>query len=110
MLLFAQNSGSEKITRVAPNFNLEDLDNEIIELNNCVGKGPLLLCFWSSCCRSAVAQVEAFSKLYRKYEDEGFVMLAIAVDQENTIAKVKPFVLSKGFKFPVIYDSDRTVS
>ena len=110
MLLFAQNSGSEKITRVAPNFNLEDLDNEIIELNNCVGKGPLLLCFWSSCCRSAVAQVEAFSKLYRKYEDEGFVMLAIAVDQENTIAKVKPFVLSKGFKFPVLYDSDRNVS
>jgi cytochrome c biogenesis protein CcmG, thiol:disulfide interchange protein DsbE len=110
LLLFAQNSGSGGIVRVAPNFNLEDLDNEIIELNNCVGKGPLLLCFWSSCCRSAVAQVEAFSKLYGKYEDEGFMMLAIAVDPENTIAKVKPFVLSKGFKFPVLYDSDRNVS
>ena len=108
--LFAQNNGSGGISRVAPNFNLEDLDNEFIELSNYVGKGPILLCFWSSCCRSAVAQVEAFSKLYGKFEDEGFMMLAIAVDQENTVAKVKPFSLSKGFKFPVLYDFDRNVS
>jgi peroxiredoxin len=38
------------------------------------------------------------------------MMLAIAVDQENTVAKVKPFALSKDFKFPVLYDSDRNVS
>jgi cytochrome c biogenesis protein CcmG, thiol:disulfide interchange protein DsbE len=107
---FAQNDYQSSSYRTAPNFNLENLDGEIIELNSFLGKGPLLLCFWSSCCRSAVAQVEAFSNLYGKYEDEGLMMLAIAVDQENTVAKVKPFVLSKGFKFPVLYDSDRNVS
>ena len=89
-------------------FNLENLDREIIELNDFIGKGPVLLCFWSSCCKSAVAQVEAFSALYEKYNEEGFVMLAIATDDEKTVAKVKPYVKSKNYKFPVLYDTDGT--
>jgi peroxiredoxin len=89
---------------------LENLDSEIIELYDFVGKVPVLLCFWSSCCKSAVAQVEAFSVLYKKHKEEGFVLLAIATDDEKTVAKVKPYVKSRKFKFPVLYDTDGDVA
>jgi peroxiredoxin len=79
-------------------------------LNDFIDKGPVLLCFWSSCCKSAVAQVEAFSALYEKYNEEGFVMLAIATDDEKTVAKVKPYIQSKDYKFPVLYDTDGAVA
>ena len=107
---FAQNSDDEGTSRLAPNFYLEDLDNNIIELNSLVGNAPILLCFWSSCCKSAVMQLEAFSGLYDEYKNEGFIILAIAVDEENTVAKVKPYARSKKYKFPVLYDSDGNVS
>jgi cytochrome c biogenesis protein CcmG/thiol:disulfide interchange protein DsbE len=110
LLLFSQSSGSTGSGRLAPNFNLENLDREIIELNNFVGKGPILLCFWSSCCKSAVAQVEAYSDLYNEYENKGFTLLAIATDDEKTVAKVKPYIKSKKYKFPVLYDTDGNVS
>jgi peroxiredoxin len=103
---FAQNDDNFNSSRTAPNFILENLDRDIIELNNYLGDGPILLCFWSSCCKSAVAQLEAFSSLYEKYGDKNFVILAIATDDEKTVAKVKPYIKIKKFEFPVLYDTD----
>ena len=106
----AQNDNHYNSNRTAPNFKLENLDREIIELNNYLGDGPILLCFWSSCCKSAVAQVEEFSKLYKKYREEGLIMFAIATDDEKSVAKVKPYIKSNQFEFPVLYDTDGDVA
>ena len=106
----AQNDDHSGVGRNAPNFKLENIDREIIELNNFIGDGPILLCFWSSCCKSAVSQLEAFAVLYNKYNGQGFIMLGIATDDENTVAKVKPYVKSKKYKFEVLYDSDHEVA
>ena len=94
----------------APNFKLENLDREIIELNNYLGDGPILICFWSSCCKSAVSQLEAFAQFYDKYKEKGFTMFGIATDDEKTVAKVKPYIKSKNFEFPVLYDTNREVA
>jgi len=109
-VLFAQSNVSAGSGRLAPNFKLENLDSEIIELKNFIGKGPILLCFWSSCCKSAVSQIEAFSDLYNDYEARGFTLLTIATDDEKIVAKVKPYVKSKQYKFPVLYDTDGNIS
>jgi len=106
----AQSDNNLNSGRTAPNFKLENLAREIIELNDFVGTGPVLLCFWSSCCKSAVSQLEAFAELYDNYNGQGFTMLGIATDDENTVAKVKPYVKSKKYKFQVLYDSDQEVS
>jgi peroxiredoxin len=106
----AQIDAGSNSGRIAPNFKLENLDKDIIELNDFIGTEPILLCFWSSCCKSAVAQVEAFSKLYNDYKESGFTMLAIATDDEKTVAKVKPYAKSKNYKFQVLYDTDGSVA
>jgi cytochrome c biogenesis protein CcmG, thiol:disulfide interchange protein DsbE len=106
----AQNNDQSTSGRNAPNFKLENIDREIIELNDLIGSGPILLCFWSSCCKSAVMQLEAFSGLYDDYRNEGFIMLAIATDDEKTVAKVKPYVKSKNYKFQVLYDTDSDIA
>lgn len=110
LISLAQSDINFNSGRTAPNFKLENLDREIIELNDLIGSGPILLCFWSSCCKSAVAQVEAFSDLYEKYEEQGFIMLAIATDDEKTVAKVKPLVKIKKYNFPVLYDTDGSIA
>jgi peroxiredoxin len=109
-MLFAQSNGSAGSGRLAPNFKLENLENEIIELNTFIGKRLILLCFWSSCCKSAVSQLEAFAELHDEYKERGFTMLAIATDDEKTVAKVKPYIKLKGFKFRVLYDTDGAVA
>jgi peroxiredoxin len=110
IIIIAQSDSETNSGRTAPNFQLENIEREIIKLNDYIGTGPILLCFWSSCCKSAVAQVEAFSVLYEKHNEESFVMFAIATDDEKTVAKVKPLVKSKKFNFPVLYDTDGNVA
>ena len=44
--------------------------------------------------------------LYKEYKDQGFKMFAISTDDENSVAKVKPLVKSKGYNFPVLLDTN----
>lgn len=51
-----------------------------------------------------------YNKMYEEFKDSGFVMLAISTDNEKTIAKVKPYIKSKDYKFPVLLDTNSEVA
>ncbi|HEY7751064.1 MAG TPA: TlpA disulfide reductase family protein, partial [Ignavibacteriaceae bacterium] len=82
--------------RKGPNFKLEDLDGNTVELNSEIGSGPVLLSFWATWCKPCLEELTEFKKIYNDYKSNGFKMFAISTDDERTVAKVKPFVKSKG--------------
>ena len=96
--------------RKAPNFVLENLDGDYVELNQEIGEGPILLSFWATWCKPCIEELAEFQKLYNEYKDKGFKLLAISTDSERTVAKVKPFVKSKSYDFPVLYDTSGDVA
>jgi peroxiredoxin len=106
--LFSQeNSGG---IRKGPNFKLEDLDGNTIELSSELGEGPVLLSFWATWCKPCIEELNEYKNIYSDYKDKGFKMFAISTDDEKTIAKVKPFVKSKNFEFPVLLDTNSDVA
>jgi len=92
--------------RKGPNFTLEDMDGDLVELSDEVGEGPILLSFWATWCKPCIEELNGYKKLYNDYKDDGFKMFAISTDDENTVAKVKPLVRSKGWNFPVLLDTN----
>jgi peroxiredoxin len=96
--------------RKGPNFKAENLDGELVELNAEVGDGPILLSFWATWCKPCIEELKEYKKIYEEYQDKGFKMYAISTDDERTVAKVKPFVKSKNFKFPVLLDTNSDVA
>ena len=96
--------------RIAPNFILENLDGDFVELNDEIGDGPLLLSFWATWCKPCLEELIEFQKLYNDYKENGFKMLAISNDSERTIAKVKPYVKSMNYNFPVLFDTNSDVA
>lgn len=96
--------------RKAPNFVLENLDGDFVELNQEIGDGPILLSFWATWCKPCIEELAEFKKIYSDYKDKGFKILAISTDSERTVAKVKPFVKSKNYEFPVLYDTSGDVA
>lgn len=107
--LFAQNE-SEKSGKKAQNFKLPDLDGNHQELNNLIGKGPVLLSFWATWCKPCMEEISEYNKIYKDYEDKGFRLIAISTDNEKTVAKVKPFIKSKNYNFMVLLDTNSDVA
>jgi peroxiredoxin len=101
---FAQDN-SEGI-RKGPDFTLENLDGNLVELNKEVGDGPILLSFWATWCKPCLEELNEYKMIYNEYKEKGFKMFAISTDDENTVAKVKPLVKSKGYNFPVLLDTN----
>ncbi|MDX1373839.1 MAG: TlpA disulfide reductase family protein [Nitrososphaeraceae archaeon] len=106
--IFAQ-SETDGIKK-APNFKLENLDGDVVTLNNEIGEGPILLSFWATWCKPCIEELAEYKKIYKEYADDGFKMFAISTDDERTVAKVKPYVKSKGYEFPVLLDTNSDVA
>ena len=96
--------------RKGPNFKLENLEGDITELYNELGDGPVLLSFWATWCKPCIDELTEYKKIFNEFKDKGFKMFAISTDNERTVAKVKPFVKSKNYNFPVLLDTNSDVA
>jgi len=93
----------------AYDFDLLDLDGNSVKLSEQLKKGPVFLQFWAIWCIPCKEEMRHLNELYEKYKDSGFVYIGISIDDQKTVSKVKPFIESKGYKFTVVYDSDKNV-
>jgi cytochrome c biogenesis protein CcmG, thiol:disulfide interchange protein DsbE len=92
--------------KTAPDFRLPDIDKNNVELSKVLKKGPVLISFWATWCKPCVEEMAEYTEIYNEYNEKGLQMLAISVDNEKTIAKVKPYVKSKNYPFTVLLDTN----
>lgn len=104
------NIAQEQLEGTAPNFELENLEGDVSELYEYVGKGPVLLSFWATWCKPCVEELKAYNRIYKEYKEQGFTLIAISVDSERSISKVKPYISSMGYDFTVLLDPNSDVA
>lgn len=90
-------------------FQLDDLDGNSVKLSQLLVKGPVFLQFWATWCIPCKEEMKELNELYVKYKDSGFVFVAVSIDEQKTISKVKPFIQSKSYTFTVLFDTDKNV-
>jgi cytochrome c biogenesis protein CcmG/thiol:disulfide interchange protein DsbE len=109
VILTAQEESGPDIKK-AQNFILEDLDGEFVELYKITGDGPILLSFWATWCKPCVEEMKELNKIYEEYKSQGFKLVAISIDSEKSVSRVKPFIKSKNYEFPVLFDTNSEVA
>ena len=86
----------------APEFTFPNLDGKMIRLSDYRGK-ILLLNIWATWCPSCVAEMPSIQKLYNKFKDRNFEILAVSIDEQGREA-VAPFIKKQNLTFPVLLD------
>lgn len=93
----------------APDFALRDLGGQTVRLSDHRGK-VVLVNFWATWCVPCAAELPHLERLYNKYREQGFVVLAISMDGPETSANVDPHARRHGLTFPVLLDEETRVT
>lgn len=90
-------------------FTLQDLDGNDVSLTDLLAKGPVFLSFWATWCSPCKEEMKYLQEIYDKYKGQGFTYLAVNTDTQKSLSKVKSYISSKGYTFPVVLDTDEKI-
>lgn len=104
--VWLQSSKYEPLTvgKVAPDFSLPDLQDRTIRLSDFRGK-VVFLNFWATWCKPCKEEMPSMEVLYKTFEGDGLVVLAVSIDRVTTKQNIPPFVKSLNLTFPILVDS-----
>ncbi len=87
-------------------FTLTDLQGKSWTLKDLHGK-VVLVNFWATWCPPCRKEMPDLDTLYKKFEDQGLVVLAIS---DEVAAKVTPFIAEQKISYPILLDPGRKVN
>ena len=95
-----QNSASQKIK--APDFNLADLEGNILNFSAYEGQ-VVMLTFWGTWCGPCRQEIPDFIELYDTYNKEGLEIIGIAI-QSGSTDNIKLFSENYKINYPILTD------
>jgi len=100
---------SVRVGSPAPDFTLFSLAGPPVSLHEQRGK-VVLINFWATWCAPCREEMPALQAAYEKLADQGLVVLGVNWTQVDYLPDVEAFVEALGLTFPILLDSDGTVS
>ncbi len=92
----------------APDFTVPSLTPEPLRLSTFKGKA-VFLNFWATWCPPCKEEMPSMERLYRRYKDRGFTILALSIDTSGP-APVAAFAKKYGLTFPIGLDPKLAVA
>lgn len=92
----------------APNFTLQNLQGQPVNLDDYQGK-VVLLNFWGTWCEPCKQETPALQAAYEKLEDDGLVVIGVNLlngerTYKRTIDDVQRFAALYGVSYPIVLD------
>ncbi len=79
-----------------PNWTLESINGDKVSFHDELAKGPVIVSFWATWCKPCLKEMPHLERLAEKYQGR-ISLLAVSTDASKSVAKVAPFVQSKGY-------------
>ncbi|MDE3170442.1 MAG: TlpA family protein disulfide reductase, partial [Acidobacteriota bacterium] len=96
---------SDDLRRARANFTLTSLDGRAWTLRN-LHSSVVLVNFWATWCPPCRKEMPDLDALYKKFRNQGFVVLAISDEQPDT---VRSFLAKHKVSYPVLLDPGEVV-
>jgi len=98
----------------APDFNLKNVDGEMVSLKDAAGDKGAIVIFTCNTCPVVHAYEERIINLDKKYREKGYPVIAInpndpAISKGDSFEKMKDRAKDKGYTFPYLFDEQQDV-
>jgi len=90
-----------------PGFTFPDIDGKEVSLSDQRGK-VVLVNVWATWCSTCRQEMPSMQRLYQKFKDENFEILAVSIDSEG-YKTVAPFMRKMNLTFPALLDQEETI-
>lgn len=110
MLLVSCGGTAENISvgEIAPDFSLQDSENNTFTLSDFQGKSPVVIYFYPKANTSGcTTQACGIRDQYSDFEEYGIVVFGISVDSKD---EIKEFVKDHNLNFPLLSDENKEVA
>jgi thiol-disulfide isomerase/thioredoxin len=94
---------AEDEARAKADFTLSDLEGKSWTLRELRGK-VVLVNFWATWCPPCRKEMPDLDVLYKKFKDQGLVILAI---DDEEVGKIKPYLAEHPVTYPILLDPGR---
>lgn len=94
---------------LAPNFELETLDGDHVQLSDYRGK-KVLLNFWATWCGPCRQEMPAMQDFYEEFGDDIEILAVNVTSSEKSIDDVQDFIDEFEFTYQTLLDTDMDVS
>jgi len=91
----------------APEIGLEDLNGRPVRMRALRGK-VVIVDFWASWCAPCREELPVLDGLYRRYREQGLVVVGVSVDR--TLRNARGFLRRVPVSFPVVHDARHQVA
>jgi len=107
LLIVGCSSQAPQVGKLAPDFQLPNLEGQAMSLSDFRGK-PVLVNFWATWCPPCRAEMPYLQQVYEEWSYKGLVVLAINIGESPPT--VKDFIQSGNFSFPVLLDINQDIA
>ncbi len=97
-----------KIGDLAPEIDLKSMTGDQITLSRLEGR-PVLINFWATWCGPCREEFPALVRAYKKYQEQGLVILGVNFQDDNSDEGVRTFMRNSLVNFPIVRDTGERV-
>ena len=103
--IFAQESKQKTL----PNVDVKTLDGKTINIQEFAENGKItILSFWATWCSPCKKELDAIAEIYPDWQEEyDAELVAVTIDTQRALAKVKPMVESKAWEYTILSDANQ---
>lgn len=107
LLGLAQLASALEVGTTPPEIGANSLDGTRVSLASLRGK-VVVVDFWASWCAPCKQEMPVLESLYKRFKDQGLVIVGVSVDNERSNAQ--KFARSVSVTFPIVHDADHAVA
>jgi thiol-disulfide isomerase/thioredoxin len=87
-----------------PDWTLRDTGGQSVRFSEALKKGPVLVSFWALWCAPCLKELPHIDAIAEDFEAE-ITVFAVNADTQRSVARVRPYLRSKGYEVTVPLDT-----